>query len=377
MPTNNKVAVVLGTRPEIIKLAEIINILGDRAILIHTGQHWDHEMSGTFISDLGIKEPEASLAIGGQTRGTQIAQTVLALDELLPKLAPAAVMVQGDTNTVVGGALSANALDIPLVHVEAGLRSFDRNMPEEHNRVVTDHLSDLCLAPTETSRGLLRAESISDDRISVTGNTIVGAVTRAIASGKESARLTMKDLGVSEGEFIVATIHRPENTDTAAQLERTLGSLARLGTDHPVVIPLHPRTRARVEHFGLTSLLDDLTIVPPLSYDIFVALCAAAALTISDSGGVQEEASVWKKPVIVVRRSTERPEALGTFAQLSDAGDSLIESALDIYDRRDALASELAELPSPFGDLNAAQRCVDATDELIHSRTDGSPTRRA
>lgn len=365
MVVDGRIAVVLGTRPEIIKMAEIVRLLGDRAMLIHTGQHWDEAMSGRFMTHLGLPDPDVSLAVGGTSRGTQIAQTLQALDDVFARVTPAAVMVQGDTNTVVGGALAANARGIPLVHVEAGLRSFDRRMPEEHNRVVTDHLADLCLAPTEHSRQLLLAEEIPDERIVVTGNTVVGAVTRALSSGADAAAATIARFGLEPGAYIVATIHRPENTDSPDQLTSVLGALARIATTCPVLIPLHPRTRNRAVEFGLDGLLDDLTLLDPLGYDEFVALCAHAALAISDSGGIQEEASVWKKPVIVVRRSTERPEVLGSFAHLTDAGASLEELAARLFRDRKAIAEDLAGMASPYGDLGAAQRCIDATDELL------------
>ena len=208
-----RIAVVVGTRPEIIKLAEIVLRLGDRAMLIHTGQHWDHDMSGTFLEQNSLPEPAVTLAVGGGSRAQQIARTMEGLEAAFVVERPLAVMVQGDTNTVVGASLVANAMSIPLVHVEAGLRSFDRLMPEEHNRVIADHLADLCLAPTENSRRLLLAEGISADRIAVTGNTVVAAVSSALEHAQVSAPALLDEHGLTDGEFILATIHRPENTD--------------------------------------------------------------------------------------------------------------------------------------------------------------------
>ena len=301
--TQAPVAVVLGTRPEIIKMAEFIALLGSRARVIHTGQHWDHAMSGAFMSQLRLPAPSATLTVGGATRGRQIGQTILGLEEAFAEQPPAAVVVQGDTNTVVGGALAANALSIPLVHVEAGLRSYDRGMPEEHNRVVTDHLADLCLAPTEGNRSNLLDEGIPEARVVVTGNTVVAAVRAALVHGRSTARRIREGLGLEDDGYVMATIHRPENTDDPASLRRVFGALAEVSAKLcPVVVPLHPRTRRRLEEFGLTGLLAPLRLIDPIAYEEFVCLCSAAALTISDSGGLQEEASVWGRPVVVVRR---------------------------------------------------------------------------
>jgi UDP-N-acetylglucosamine 2-epimerase (non-hydrolysing) len=365
MTTTRRVAVVLGTRPEIIKLAEIVKLIGDELFLVHTGQHWDQAMSGAFMLDLDLPDPDVSLAIGGTSRASQIASTLEGLDEVFRRSRPSAVIVQGDTNTVVGGALAANAHEVPLVHVEAGLRSFDRRMPEEHNRVITDHLADLCLAPTEHSRDLLLAEGIADNRIVVTGNTVIGAVSRALESGAERAATLIKRFGIRGGDFIMATIHRPENTDDRDRLEATFSALDELSSFAPVIIALHPRTKARLEEFGLSSLLRSLIVSAPLGYDEFTALCSRAALTISDSGGVQEEASVWKRPVIVVRRSTERPEVTGTFAHLCEPGPPLVRLAQELFRDRVQLAASLQSAPTPYGGMDAARRCVDATHRML------------
>jgi UDP-N-acetylglucosamine 2-epimerase (non-hydrolysing) len=365
---NGRVAVVLGTRPEILKMAEIIELLGDRAFLVHTGQHWDHGMSGAFMEQLRVPDPAVSLAIGGGSRAQQIAQLMLELESTFQAERPDAVMVQGDTNSVVGAGLTANALGIPLVHVEAGLRSFDRAMPEEHNRVVTDHLSDLCLAPTEGNRQNLLAERIPEDRIVVTGNTIVGVAARgleALRDGDLPERL-LGTLGVRPEEYILATVHRPENTDTEAALTALFSSLAQINHDAgQVVLPLHPRTRARLEHFGLAHLLDGLRVLEPLGYEEFTALAARAGLLISDSGGVQEEASVWKRPVIVVRRSTERQEGIGTFAHMSGIGEDLVSLATELFGTRNEIMARLEGLPSPYGDLTAAAQSIEAVDRLL------------
>jgi UDP-N-acetylglucosamine 2-epimerase (non-hydrolysing) len=236
------VATVFGTRPEIIKLAGIIELLGESARTIYSGQHFDELLSQVFFDELLLPPPDAMLAVGGRSRAQQIAELVARLEEQFTERRPAVVVVQGDTNTALGGALAANALEIPLAHVEAGLRSFDRRMPEEHNRVVADHLADLCLAPTEQARENLLAEGVPPNRIAVTGNTVVDAASRLVPGPARRADL-LANLGLHAGSFVLATFHRPENVDDPDQLGPLLDHLAAL--DLPVLFTVHPRTRQR------------------------------------------------------------------------------------------------------------------------------------
>lgn len=352
-----RVAVVLGTRPEIVKLAGLVRLLGDRCWVVHTGQHYDATLSDVFFAQFGLQPPTDALDVGGRTRGAQIGEATAALDALFGDERPAAVVVQGDTNSALAGALAANARELPLVHVEAGLRSHDRAMPEEHNRVLVDHVTDLCLAPTETSRANLLAEGIPDARIAVTGNTVVEAVVELLPGADERAVLLAEHGVVSDG-FVLSTFHRPENVDDAERLAEILGQLADL--EMPVVLPVHPRLAARVEAFGLRARLDALRPVPPLGYREFLGLFAEAALAVSDSGGVQEEASVVKRPVVVVRRSTERPEVLGTFSALAAVGPEIGRTASRWLADPGAVHRELTAIPSPYGPGDAAERSVAA-----------------
>ncbi len=353
--------VVLGTRPEIVKLAHITRILGDDGVVVHTGQHYDPGLSGSFFEQLSLPEPEVFLEIGGESRGRQIGLAVTALDGVFERMGPSAVVVQGDTNTVLAAALAANAREIPVVHVEAGLRSNDRRMPEEHNRVVTDHLADLLLAPTETSRSNLLTEGIADDRIVITGNTVVEAVRELLPSPTEREAL-VRSFGVSPGEFVVSTFHRPENVDDPETLGTILSQLAAL--PFPVILPLHPRTVARVAEAGLGSLLNEIQVVDPMGYREFLGLGAESAFLVSDSGGVQEEVSVYKRPVLVVRRSTERPEVIGTFAQRVEPGPDIARVGAEWTADLAAVHARLAKTPSPYGDGSASQRSVDAIRSL-------------
>lgn len=356
------IAVVLGTRPEIIKLAHIIRLLGDAARVIHTGQHYDANLSASFFAELGLPEPNEFLEVGGRTRGFQIGEATRRLDERFNDHRPLAVLVQGDTNATVAGALAANAGEIPLVHVEAGLRSRDRAMPEEHNRVVTDHLSDLCLAPTRVNVDNLAAEGIDGDRVAETGNTVVEAVQGLLPDPTDRQQLLDRYELQREG-FVLSTFHRPENVDDPNKLRAILQELN--GLPLPVVLPLHPRSVARVAAFGLEAELERIRVVEPIGYREFLGLSAESALLISDSGGVQEEASVLKRPVVVVRNSTERPEVLGTFAELVPPGPDISGAAAPRLADPAAEHARLSLLPSPYGDGTASQRSIAAVSALL------------
>ncbi|MGW1995808.1 non-hydrolyzing UDP-N-acetylglucosamine 2-epimerase [Embleya sp. NPDC001921] len=362
------VAVVLGTRPELVKLAPLIHELGSAARLLHTGQHWDEAMSGRFLRDLELPHPELLTGIGGRPRAGQIAQSLDQLDDAFVRHRPAAVVVQGDTNATLAGALAANARGIPLVHVEAGLRSFDRAMPEEHNRVMVDHVADLLCAATSTNAANLRAESVDEGRIAVTGNTVVEVVRRQLP-GEAARAALLAGYGLRPDTFVLATVHRPENTDTAAALRAVLTELdaiARSGTR--VLFPMHPRTRAAVERFDLSPLLARITAIDPVGYAEFLALARHAALLVSDSGGIQEECTVLGRPLLVVRRSTERPEAVDAgFAALVRPGAHLGATARAwLADTEERLA-RLADTPSPYGDGLASARIAALTARLAES----------
>jgi len=356
------IAVVLGTRPEIIKLAGLCRILGPRARVVYSGQHYDDELGPAFFRELDVSAPAEVLTVGGKPRGGQIGVATERLDAYFAGNRPQAVVVQGDTNTTLAGALAANAQEIPLVHVEAGLRSRDRAMPEEHNRVLTDHLADLCCAPTEVNRANLLDEQIAPERIVVTGNTVVEAL-QALLPPPAERRALLDRMALEPAGYIAATIHRPENADDPDNLRTVLEELVAL--PYPVVLPLHPRTAAQVRRYGLQTLLTDLRVVEPLGYRPFLALAAESAFLVSDSGGIQEESSVVKRPVIVVRNSTERPEVLGTFAELVQPGPAIGKIAAAWAADLPALHARLAVMPSPYGDGSASRRCVEAIDRLL------------
>ena len=355
------VAVVLGTRPEIIKLAPLVRALGERALIVHTGQHFDDNMSGAFLDELGVGAPTHLLHVGGLTRGAQIGEATVAVEALLLQSRPAAVVVQGDTNSALGGALAANAAGVPLAHLEAGLRSFDRAMPEEHNRVLIDAVADRCLVPHQANVDLLLREGIPPERIRIVGSTLREALLPMLPSEDERDEL-LSAHRVEPRRYVLATVHRPENTDDEHRLRTILTELASL--DLPVVLPLHPRTRARVHQYGLEHLVERLRVLEPLGYRQFIGLAAQSALLISDSGGVQEEATIVKRPVVVMRNSTERPELLGTFAHLVSVGPAIGGAAREILADLEGIHARLERLPYPYGE-NPTARCITAIDELI------------
>jgi len=352
------VALVLGTRPEAVKLAGVAALLGEAALVVHTGQHWDPGLWAAVAAEVGLPAPALSLAVGGGSRGRQVGEATTALDAAFEQRAGGlrAVVVQGDTNATLAGALAANARGLPLVHVEAGLRSRDRRMPEEHNRVLVDHLADLLCAPTTVARANLLAEGLPPARITVTGNTVVEAVRRLLPPPAERVAVCAA-YGVQPAGFVLATLHRPENADDPAVLDAALADLRALGV--PVLLPLHPRTRARAPR------LDGLLVVDPVPPRGFLALQAEAALIVSDSGGVQEEASVLGRPVLVLRRSTERPEVLGTVCELVGPGERLRGLARERLGDVAGWRARLEALPSPYGDGTASARTVAALRLLL------------
>ena len=352
------VAVVVGTRPEAIKMSEIVRRLGHAAVLLHTGQHYSQDLWSSVADDLGLPCPHETLSVGGASRSAQIGDAVTALGAFLRRNDRVrAVMVHGDTNATLAGALAANAEGVPLVHVEAGLRSWDRRMPEEHNRVLVDHLADVCFAPSVVACQNLAAEGISDMRIALTGNTIVEVVRQLLPAKRECRRLC-DAFGVEPGRFVLATVHRPENTDNAQQLHAILADLRAL--EFPVLLALHPRTRGIAD----PASVHGLRVVEALPPRTFLGLLAESGLVVTDSGGVQEEVTVLGRPALIVRRSTERPEALGRWCDLVQPGHELRTAACE----RLASVEEWrhkCSCASPYGDGRASQRIVEAVANLV------------
>ncbi|MBI3506494.1 MAG: UDP-N-acetylglucosamine 2-epimerase (non-hydrolyzing) [Proteobacteria bacterium] len=338
-----RVLTVVGARPQFIKAAPLSSALarvGLAEILVHTGQHYDRGMSDVFFEELDIPGPAIHLGIGQASRAVQLARMIEGLSDAIGREKPDAVVVYGDTTSTLAGALSARIAGTKLAHVEAGLRSFNRAMPEEFHRKLTDHAADLFFCPTPTAVELLRREGISDG-VHLVGDTMYDAILRARDKAKSRAKL-LADIGVAPGGYALATLHRPYNVDEPARLASLLGALGRI--EMPVVFPIHPRTKACLAEGRLPA---NLRAIDPVGYLDMVALEADARLILTDSGGVQKEAYFLSIPCVTVRPETEWVETLdGGWNVLADEPDAIVAAA-----RR----PRPAQAPKPiFGDGNAA-----------------------
>lgn len=307
-----RVLLVAGARPNFMKVAPILRALrarGDEAVLVHTGQHYDLQMSDAFFRDLAIPDPDYALGVGSGTHAVQTARVMERFEPVLLEVQPDWVVVVGDVNSTLACALVAAKLKEEIgcrvAHVEAGLRSGDWRMPEEVNRVLTDRLSDLLLVPSRDAIDNLIAEGIPSERIRVAGNVMIDT----LLSQLEAARTleTPSRLGLERGRYAVATLHRPSNVDSADTLSAVLHALAAVAKETPVVFPVHPRTRKNAEAFGLCGPLGALVTIEPLAYRDMLALVEGAALVLTDSGGLQEETTVLGVPCVTLREQTERP----------------------------------------------------------------------
>ena len=359
---------VVGARPQFIKAAAVSRAIqataaSDRPIrerILHTGQHFDTAMSDQFFTELGIPEPAFHLGIGGGSHGVNTGRMLEAIEAVLLKERPEAVLVYGDTDSTLAGALAASKLRIPVLHVEAGLRSFNRHQPEEQNRVLTDHLAELCFAPTDTAVAHLQREGIPEGRIVRTGDVMADAARIFGEVAEARASELLSGLPLPQGPFILATIHRAENTDDPQRLRAILEALGQAPL--PVLLPLHPRSRARISEQGLEPLLCPLLLAPPLGFLTMVLLERQAALVVTDSGGVQKEAFLQGTPCVTVRRETEWVELLACgWNRLADPADPAAMLT--------AMAQQLdldASQPRPllYGDGHAAEAIVGRLQEL-------------
>ena len=333
---------VVGARPQFIKAATVSRALrlraGVREFLVHTGQHSDANMSDVFFAELALPLPDRHLGIAGGTHGEMTGRMLIALEAVIEEVAPDWVLVYGDTNSTLAGALAAAKLGVPVAHVEAGLRSFDRKMPEEINRVVTDRLSRLLFCPTATAVANLAAEGMTQG-VHHTGDVMYDALLHHI--GKAKAGRVLACLGLKEGEYSVATVHRAGNTDDAGRLRRVIEFLQTQSQDFAIVMPLHPRTRHALKRAGLDP--SGIKILEPLGYLDMLQLLHGAAAVFTDSGGVQKEAYFLRKPCVTLREETEWPETIA-------AGWNRLWTSPDYASRREI---------SDFGDGNASTAICD------------------
>lgn len=355
-----KIMSVVGARPQFVKLAPIAKAIAatrHEHIIVHTGQHYDPLLSDVFFRDLGIPSPDAHLGIGSGSHGAQTGAILAEMDEILERFSPDCVLVYGDTNSTLAATLSAVKLHFPVAHLEAGLRSFNRSMPEEHNRVLTDHASDLCLAPTEVAFEHLQREGLAD-RAVVVGDVMTDVLfetrDRVLEQGAAEllAALRLPD------DYYLATIHRAENTDSPERLREILGALA--SADKPVVLLAHPRLRAKAEEQGLS--LDTGSLLPrdSLAYPELIASALGSSGIATDSGGLQKEAFLLRVPCTTMRQETEWVETVEL------GWNVLANTASEI---REALTRPLPASTdaAPYGDGHAARLVIEVLSQRISS----------
>lgn len=333
---------VVGARPNYMKMAPIIRALaahGDAVppILVHTGQHYDAAMNDSFFTALGMPRPAVNLEVGSASHAVQTAEIMKRFEPVLETYNPAAVLVVGDVNSTIACALVAAKKGVPVVHVEAGLRSYDRAMPEEINRVLTDQIADLLYTTERSAAANLHAEGIGDERIVFVGNVMIDTLlanrASAIAAGTTLAGLPIAPAALSGG-YGVVTLHRPSNVDDRDTLVRLLGALREIAERLPLVLALHPRTRARIDEFGLAGTLpaDRVAILPPQGYLEMLGLMATATLVLTDSGGLQEETTALGVPCLTLRENTERPITIaeGTNTLCGTDARRIVDEAMEI-----------------------------------------------
>lgn len=347
-----KILSVVGARPQFVKLAPIDRAAaaaGVEHVIVHTGQHYDPMLSDVFFEDLGIGKPDVHLGVGSGTHGVQTGAMLAALDAVLAEHRPDWVLVYGDTNSTVAAALSAVKMHVPVAHLEAGLRSFNRRMPEEHNRVMTDHAADLLLAPTRVAVDHLTREGLAERTVLV-GDVMTDVLFDVRDQVAQTSTDIAAELGASTDDYYVATIHRAENTDDPERLEQVVAALAAL--DRPVILPAHPRLVAKAAAHGIDLTVGSLRAHRPLAYPDLIAAVMSSAGVVTDSGGLQKEAFLLRVPCTTVRRETEWVETVELGWNVLANGPDEIAAALS----RPAPA---ATDEAPYGDGHAAVRVIE------------------
>ena len=358
-----KLAIILGTRPEIIKMSPIIRECEEKRenyFILHTGQHYSYNLDKLFFNQLNLPKPKYTLDIGSGTHAEQTGKMMIKIEKVLQKEEPEIVLVEGDTNTVLAGALAAYKLYIKVGHVEAGLRSYDRRMPEEINRKLTDHCSDFLFAPTEKARQILLSEGIDEKKIFVTGNTIVDAVYQNIEIANRKVDILDK-LNLNKNEYFLVTAHREENVDAKNRLKGILKGLELVYKKFnlPIIYPIHPRTEKRIKEFSL-KVPEGVKLINPVGFLEFLQLEANAKLVLTDSGGVQEESCILKIPCVTLRDNTERPETLevGSNILAGTNPEKIVKCA-------EFMIQKERNWKNPFGDGRASKRILDILEKYL------------
>ena len=351
-----KIATILGARPQFIKAAPVSKLIrentGTVEFMIHTGQHYDQNMSDIFYQEMEIPEPDVNIGVGSGSHGRQTGEMLIQIEDILIKEKPDKVLVYGDTNSTLAGALAACKLCIPIAHVESGLRSFNREMPEEHNRVVADHCANILFCPTKTAVHNLAREGISQE-VHLVGDTMLDAVQQFTKIGEKQSTI-LKTLGINPKEYILVTVHRPYNTDNQNNFLSILSVFQQL--DMQVIFPVHPRSRKKMIEFGGDQLIkhqkNNLKIIDPVGYLDMLVLEKYAHMIMTDSGGVQKEAYFFEVPCITLRHETEWVETV-------DSGWNILAGA---NSDKILQAATITEWPTGtenhFGDGKAAEKIV-------------------
>jgi UDP-N-acetylglucosamine 2-epimerase (non-hydrolysing) len=357
-----KISIILGTRPEIIKFSPIIrecNRLSLDYFILHTGQHYSYNMDKVFFEQLNLPDSTYKLDVGSGSHGHQTGKMLAGIEGVLLKESPDVVLVEGDTNTVLAGALAAAKLGIKVGHVEAGLRSYDKNMPEEINRVLADHCSDYLFAPTAKSKVLLLHEGIEENKIFLVGNTVVDALYQHLEISKSKSQI-LNTLDVKNCQFMLATAHRQENVDDEKKFTGLICGLQKVQKEFkiPLIYPIHPRARKQLDQFGIDY--KGLTLIDPLDYLAFLQLESKAKLVLTDSGGVQEETCILGVPCVTLRDNTERPETLdvGSNILAGTNPEKIIEAAkISLFQKRTWI--------NPFGDGTTSKKIIKILESKI------------
>ena len=356
---------VVGARPNFMKVAPILRAFNRHAdnvqqVLVHTGQHFDRQMSDVFFEDLGIPAPDEHLGIGGGSHAEQTARIMLSFEPVLLKHRPDWLLVVGDVNSTLACALVASKIGIPIAHVEAGLRSGDMSMPEEVNRRMTDAISNLLLTPSADGDENLRREGVPEARIRLVGNVMIDSLVAMLPSINSCD--IVERLGLARHEYGLVTLHRPSNVDDPATLDQVLDGLRRVSERLPLVFPVHPRTRRRIEDLGLNQSFPRVKFIDPVGYVECLALERDAKLILTDSGGVQEEATYLQVPCLTVRPNTERPVTItcGTNKLVKSTGDDIFKEVNLVLDRP---VNSDHRCP-PLWDGQTADRIVESIREL-------------
>jgi UDP-N-acetylglucosamine 2-epimerase (non-hydrolysing) len=359
-----RVVHVVGARPNFMKVAPVMRAFQSTGrieqLLVHTGQHYDENLSEYLFEDLQLPRPDVNLGIGSGSHADQTGRALIALEPVFLDYAPDWVFTVGDVNSTLAAALVASKLEMPVAHIEAGLRSGDRSMPEEINRLVTDRLSDALFTTEESANENLRREGVPDDRVHFVGNVMIDTLLRFKS---RAADLEMpREFGLTSGEYVLVTLHRPGNVDDADRLAGILKGLAEASaaSNAQIVIPVHPRTQARVEAFGLDSLLKAMKLVPPMRYLEFLGLMQEAGAVVTDSGGIQEETTVLGVPCITLRPNTERPVTISSGTNQLYTGDPAGLSGVLAR----SLSFPRTPTRPPLWDGSAAERIADITLRL-------------